>query len=205
MKEQRIGVLGGTFDPIHDGHLVAAERAREAFSLDEVIFVPTGFPPHKDSEVITDFWHRHLMVVLATLGNPYFKVSRLEYERGGVTYTVDTMRQLRKIYGQDAELYFITGVDTILDVFGWRGSRELFTLCKFIAAVRPGYDLHIVKEVFGGNGQAMVEFMQMPQMEISSSEIRRSVREGRSIKYLVPQAVEDYIKGQGLYCSKGSS
>ena len=129
---------------------MAAETAREKYSLEQIIFVPTGIPPHKEPDMITDFWHRHLMVVLAVLGNPYFKVSSLEYERGGITYTVDTMRQLRQIYDEDTtDLYFITGVDTILDVFGWREPKELFSLCKFIAAARPGYDLRIVKEVLG--------------------------------------------------------
>ncbi|HHV34540.1 MAG TPA: nicotinate-nucleotide adenylyltransferase [Syntrophomonadaceae bacterium] len=202
MKEQRIGILGGTFDPIHYGHLVAAETAREKYSLEQIIFVPTGIPPHKEPDMITDFWHRHLMVVLAVLGNPYFKVSSLEYERGGITYTVDTMRQLRQIYDEDTtDLYFITGVDTILDVFGWREPKELFSLCKFIAAARPGYDLRIVKEVFGKYYDNVVGFLEMPQMDISSSDIRSRVQEGRSIKYLVPEAVENYIRQQGLYSS----
>lgn len=202
MKEQRIGILGGTFDPIHNGHLVAAEAARERFSLEQIIFVPTGIPPHKELDMITDYWHRHVMVVLAVLGNPYFKVSRLEYERGGVTYTVDTMRQLREVYSDEGtDIYFITGVDTILDVFGWREPEELFSLCKFIAATRPGYDMRIVKEIFGKYYHNVVEFLEMPQMDISSSDIRRRVREGKSIKYLVPEVVEHYIRQQGLYSS----
>lgn len=209
MKEQRIGILGGTFDPIHYGHLVVAEAARESFSLEQVIFMPTAIPPHKELDTVTDFWHRHLMIVLAVLGNPYFNVSRLEYERGGVTYTVDTMRQLRQIYGEETELCFITGVDTIMDVFGWREPKELFSLCKFIAATRPGYDQRIVKEIFGKDFHRVVDFLEMPQIDISSSEIRRRVRKGKSIKYLVPDLVENYIRQQRLYisdtdCPKGT-
>jgi nicotinate-nucleotide adenylyltransferase len=163
MKRQRIGILGGTFDPIHNGHLVTAETAREQFALERVIFMPTGIPPHKQKDRITDFWHRHLMLVLAVLDNPYFSVSRLEYERGGVTYTVDTMRQLRQVYSeQDTDLYFITGVDTVMDVFGWRRPEELFSLCKFIAATRPGYDGRIVKDVFGKYYHNVIEFLEMP-------------------------------------------
>jgi nicotinate-nucleotide adenylyltransferase len=200
MKRQRIGILGGTFDPIHNGHLVTAETAREQFALERVIFMPTGIPPHKQKDRITDFWHRHLMLVLAVLDNPYFSVSRLEYERGGVTYTVDTMRQLRQVYSeQDTDLYFITGVDTVMDVFGWRRPEELFSLCKFIAATRPGYDGRIVKDVFGKYYHNVIEFLEMPQMDISSSDIRRRVQKGKSIKYLVPDRVEKYIRQQGLY------
>ncbi len=199
MKEQRIGILGGTFDPIHYGHLVAAEAAREKFSLERVIFVPTGIPPHKETGTVTDFWHRYLMVVLAVLGNPYFEVSRLEYERRGVTYTIDTMRQLRQLYGTEAELFFITGVDTILGVFSWLQAEELFSLCKFIVALRPGYDMQVVKEVLGKHYETVVEPLEMPQIGISSSGIRRRVLEGKSIKYLVPEAVEQYITQQEIY------
>jgi len=201
MNEQRVGILGGTFDPVHHGHLVAAEAAMENFSLDKVVFMPAANPSHKQPDSVTEFWHRHLMVVLAVLGNPNFKVSRLEYERGGITYTVDTMRQLRQIYGEGAELHFITGIDTILDIFSWREPKELFTLCKFIAATRPGYDKRIVEEIFGEHFKDVIQFLDMPQMDISSSDIRRRVREGKSIKYLVPEAVEQYIRQQGLYSS----
>ncbi|HHY40417.1 MAG TPA: nicotinate-nucleotide adenylyltransferase [Syntrophaceticus sp.] len=198
MKEQRLGILGGTFDPIHYGHLMVAEAAREKFFLDKVIFMPASIPPHKHG-VLTDFWHRYLMVTLAILGNPFFEASRLEYERGGITYTVDTMRQLRQIHGDAAELFFITGVDTILDIFGWKEPEELLSLCRFIVAARPGLDLHIVSEVFGKYYSLVVMPLEMPQLDISSSDIRKRIREGRSIKYLVPESVEQYIIQQKLY------
>ncbi|AFV12347.1 nicotinate-nucleotide adenylyltransferase NadD [Thermacetogenium phaeum DSM 12270] len=204
MEEQRIGILGGTFDPIHCGHLVAAEAARERFRLQRVIFIPTGIPPHKEPATVTDFWHRYLMVALAVLTNPYFDVSRLEYERGGITYTVDTMRQLREIYGTAAELFFITGSDTILEIFGWKEPEQLLSLCKFIVAVRPGFDMHFVEKVLGKYYRTRVYPLEMPQLGISSSDIRRRVREGRSIRYLVPEAVEAYIRRERLYvASKG--
>ena len=193
-----MGILGGTFDPIHYGHLMVAEAAREKFFLDKVIFMPTSIPPHKLG-ILTDFWHRYLMVMLAILGNPFFEVSRLEYERGGVTYTVDTMRQLRQLYGDAAELFFITGVDTIMDIFGWKEPEELLSLCRFIVAARPGLDLHIVGEIFGKYYSSVVIPLEMPQLDISSSDIRKRVREGRSIKYLVPESVEQYIIQQKLY------
>lgn len=199
MKKQRIGILGGTFDPIHHGHLVVAEASREKFQLDRVLFVPAGIPPHKKPDTVTDFWHRYLMVSLAVLANPCFEVSRLEYERGGITYTVDTMRQLRQIFGSSTALYFITGADTILEIFGWKKPEELLTLCNFIVATRPGYDLHLVEKVLGEYYQTAVFPLKMPQLGVSSSDIRRRVRDGRSIKYLVPEAVEAYICREGLY------
>ncbi|HBG23016.1 MAG TPA: nicotinic acid mononucleotide adenylyltransferase [Peptococcaceae bacterium] len=203
MSRQRIGILGGTFDPIHNGHLMAAETARERFSLEKVYFMPTGIPSHKHK--ITEYWHRHLMVVLAVMDNPYFSVSRLEYEREGVSYTVDTMRRLRQVYSeQDTDIYFITGIDTIVEIFGWRESEELLSLCKFIAATRPGYDPHIVRDILGKYYPDVIDFLEMPQMNISSSNIRRRVREGKSIKYLVPEVVEKYIRQQGLYFSNPS-
>lgn len=191
--------MGGTFDPIHYGHLVAAEAAREKFLLERVIFVPTGVPPHKEPGTVTDFWHRYLMVALAVLSNPHFEVSRLEYERGGVNYTVDTLRQLRRIYGAGARLFFITGADTILEIFGWREPEELLSLCRFIVAARPGYDMHLVKEVLGKFYRTAVIPLEMPQLGISSSDIRRRVREGKPIRYLVPEAVDAYINREGLY------
>lgn len=201
MKEQRIGILGGTFDPIHYGHLMAAETAREKFSLDRVIFMPTAIPPHKE-HVVTDFRHRYQMVMLAILGNPFFEASCLEYERGGVTYTVDTMRQLRHKYGNNTALFFITGIDTILDIFGWKEPEELLSLCRFIIAARPGFDLCIIGEILGRYYKSAVIPMEMPQLDISSSDIRKRIREGRSIKYLVPEKVEQYIIQQKLYLHK---
>jgi len=204
MKEQRIGILGGTFDPIHYGHLVVAEASREKFQLDRVIFIPTGIPPHKKPETVTDFWHRYLMVSLAVLSNPYFEVSCLEYERGGVTYTVDTMRQLRRIFDSSTVLYFITGADTMLEIFGWKEPEELLTLCRFIVATRPGYDPHLVENVLGEYYRTAVVPLKMPQVGISSSDIRRRVRDGRSIKYLLPESVEAYIYRERLYLDEVS-
>ncbi|MDH7577214.1 MAG: nicotinate-nucleotide adenylyltransferase [Bacillota bacterium] len=199
MNGRRIGIMGGTFDPIHYGHLVTAEAAREKYRLQRVIFVPSGHPPHKDPGTVTDFWHRYLMVILAVVSNPYFEVSRLEYERGGVTYTIDTVREFRHRYGTDTELFFITGADAILEIFTWKQSEELLAMCRFIAATRPGYDLGQLNSLLGEFYQGAVSVLEIPVLSISSSDLRRRVKMGLSLKYLVPEGVEFYIEQHGLY------
>ncbi len=204
MDVLRIGIMGGTFDPIHYGHLVTAEAARERFGLKKVIFVPSGQPPHKKPEAVSPFWHRYLMVVLATYSNPYFEVSAVEYERGGPSYTVDTVREFRRLYGPDAELFFVTGADAILEILTWKAPEELLSLCRFIAATRPGYDLRQLHQVLGEFYLGAVSLLEIPMLSISSSEIRERVRRGFSIKYLVPEPVEAYIYQKGLYRAPGA-
>lgn len=198
----RLGIMGGTFDPVHYGHLVTAEGARYTFGLDEVLFVPAGKPPHKQNAQVSDPEHRYMMTVLATLTNPYFEVSRLEIDRGGVSYTVDTLRTLREQYGPEAELFFITGADAILDITTWKDSDQCLALAHFVAATRPGFSLDHLPEStrqWLARYKDRFHILRVPAMAISSTEIRERVREGCSIRYLVPEPVEHYIRRQGLY------
>ncbi len=189
------GIMGGTFDPIHLGHLVTAEEVRDYFQLDEVVFVPSARPPHKIGQVITNPEHRYLMVVLATITNPYFRVSRIELERVGPSYAVDTLRYYREFWGSESEIYFITGADAFAQISSWNNPDELFRLCTFVAATRPGYKMVSMEEKY----RQRVKMIEVSALAIASSEIRRRVKKGESIKYLVPEAVENYIKKNGLY------
>ena len=202
MSGQRVGIMGGTFDPVHYGHLVTAEAAREWYSLQEVVFVPSGHPPHKTAGTVSDFWSRYQMAVLATATNPFFEVSRMEYERGGHSYTVDTVRAFRQLYGDGTELFFVTGADAILEIIEWKQPEELLAMCRFIAATRPGYDLRQLNALLGEYFSGSVSILEIPAPSISSSDIRERVRRGASIKYLVPEAVEAYIVENGLYRSE---
>jgi nicotinate-nucleotide adenylyltransferase len=195
---KRLGVMGGTFDPIHHGHLVTAEEALQQFELDEVVFVPTGQPWMKQDRDVSPAEHRYLMVVIATASNPRFSVSRLEIERDGPTYAVDTLKELRAERGEDAELFFITGADAILEIFQWKSPEEAFELAHFIAATRPGYDLAAFEQG-ASTSHAQVSAMTIPALAISSTDIRVRVREGRPIRYLVPEGVQTYIQKAGLY------
>jgi len=199
---RRVGVMGGTFDPIHYGHLVTAEAARAGFGLERVIFVPAGRPPHKEPRAVSDPEHRYLMVVLATITNPHFEVSRVDIERPGLSYTVDTIRELRARLGGDTELYFITGADAMLEILHWKDGDTLLGMCHFIAATRPGFVLSKVEERLGEawvRHRDRVHFLQVPALAISSTDIRARVREGRPIRYLLPDAVAHYIAKTGLY------
>lgn len=202
MQREKMGIMGGTFDPIHYGHLVTAEAARHTFSLAQVVFVPTGRPPHKPEEVVTDAEHRYLMTVLATIENPFFTASRMEIDRPGYSYTIDTVREFKEMFGPRCHLYFITGADAILEIFTWRNPEGLLDSCSFIAATRPGYSpaqlSSLVSSLQRQDGP-QIEFLEVPALAISSSDIRMRVREGRPIKYLVPEAVEYYIIKNGLY------
>lgn len=193
----KIGIMGGTFDPIHIGHLVAAEEARAVFGLDKVIFVPNYQPPHKPGVPITDPEHRYAMVLLSIYTNPYFEVSRMEIERKGLSYAIDTVREFIKLY-PGADIYFITGADAIAEILSWKDGREILKLCKFIAVTRPGYDIEKVKEKLRSVDNN-VEFLRITEINISSTEIRRRVKEGKPIKYLVPETVENYIYKHNLY------
>ncbi len=196
----KLGVMGGTFNPIHLGHLVAAETIRDEFKLDEVLFVPSGKPPHKDNDEIASPEHRWMMTLLATASNEFFSASAIEIERGGESYTRDTLLQLREIYGKDTEMFFITGADAIVEISTWHKTEDLPKLAKFIAASRPGYKL--AWEKIDPRFRKSTYLVEVPALAISSTEIRRRVREGKTIKYLVPEAVEKYIYKNHLYQPK---
>ncbi len=195
---KRLGVMGGTFDPIHHGHLVTAEAALWAFGLDEVVFVPTGQPWMKADREVTPPEHRYLMTVIATASNPRFSVSRIEVERRGPTYTVDTLQELRRQAEDEVELFFITGADAMLEIFHWKDPEEVLSLAHFIAATRPGYDIaRFEKEA--PTSHPKVSALDVPALAISSTDIRRRVRAGQPIRYLVPEGVETYIRKFELY------
>lgn len=197
---KRIGLMGGTFNPIHNGHLVTAEEARVQFALDEVIFIPSGKPPHKSERKIADAHHRAMMTLLATVTNPYFHVSQVEIERPGYSYTYDTVSYFQELYQGKAELYFITGADAILEIIAWKNVEQLFEKCWFIAATRPGFDLSAIRSSdLPKAAKEKVFYMEIPALAISSTDVRRRIKEGRPIKYLMPSAVETYIYKNKLY------
>jgi len=199
---KRIGISGGTFDPIHYGHLVIAEEIRETMGLEKVIFIPSGNPPHKKNIKVTQAIHRYNMVKLAIDSNPYFEVSTIEIEREGYSYTIDTLKQLKQIYGQDTTLFFMTGADVIPELVTWRSFENLFTLCEFVAVLRPGFERESLLEkieYYKNNYKAIIHIVDAPLIGISSTIIRERVKKGKTIKYLVPESVEKYIKENGLY------
>jgi|SRR5690606_29935497 len=207
-RKRRIGVMGGTFDPIHYGHLVAAAEAVEEFGLEEVVFVPAGQPPHKQPEAVSDAVHRYMMTVLATVANDVFTVSRIDIDRPGPSYTVDTLAELQRRYGPDTELYFITGADAMSQILQWKDGASLFEMCHFIAATRPGYGLMGFKKALGPIAQQFkdrIHPLQVPALAISSSDIRHRIRQGRSARYLLPDPVWHYIMKNGLYRWPNSS
>ena len=197
----RVGVFGGTFDPIHIGHLVAAEETRVQLSLERVVFVPAGLPPHKLANHISPVEHRLAMVQLAIASNPYFTVSRVDIDRFGPCYTVDTMELLRDEWGPDTELYFIMGSGSLADILTWHKPERLIRLCRLAVVKRPGYDVDIeeLDRLLPGIA-SRVRFINSPLIDVASCDIRRRVREGLSIKYQVPEVVEKYIYEHGLYC-----
>jgi nicotinate-nucleotide adenylyltransferase len=200
-RRTRLGVMGGTFDPIHHGHLLTAEEARVQFELDEVLFVPTGQPWMKSERRVSPPEDRYLMVVIATSSNPRFMVSRLEVERDGPTYSVDTLRTVREERG-DVDLFFITGADAMLEILQWKDPEEALSMAHFIAASRPGYDLSRFER--GAPAEhPNVTVMQIPALAISSTDIRERVAAGRPIRYLVPEGVQTYIEKAGLYRDGG--
>jgi nicotinate-nucleotide adenylyltransferase len=186
--------MGGTFDPIHHGHLVAANEVATRFALDEVVFVPTGRPWQKSDRDVAPAEDRYLMTVIATASNPMFTVSRLEVDRDGPTYTVDTLAHLRERYGAGTELFFITGADALAQILGWHRSEELFELAHFVGVTRPGHDLS--DEGFPAGRVTLVE---VPALAISSTDCRARVAAEQPIWYLVPDGVVQYIAKRGLY------
>ncbi len=205
----RIGIMGGTFDPVHYGHLVTAGEARWQFDLDLVLFVPNRHPPHKDPREVSSPEDRYLMTFLAIATNPRFRVSRIEIDREGPSYTIDTIRALRREQPGD-ELFYITGADALGQILRgeWRDTERLLKLCQFIGASRPGYQLD--QEQWASSHHRVrphlssIHVMEIPAMAISSTDIRARVREGRPITYLVPEAVEQYISTHGLYLKAAS-
>jgi nicotinate-nucleotide adenylyltransferase len=185
--------MGGTFDPIHHGHLVAASEVAQSFELDEVIFVPTGHPWQKGT--VTEGEHRYLMTVIATASNPRFTVSRVDIDREGPTFTIDTLRDIRADR-PDAELFFITGADAIAQILSWRDVQELWDLAHFVAVSRPGHDLSI-----SGLPQQDVSLLEVPALSISSTDCRSRVNRGYPVWYLVPDGVVQYISKHHLYRS----
>lgn len=196
--------MGGTFDPIHFGHLVAAEEALVQFNLDRVIFMPTGQPATKSHLQITPAEDRYLMTVLATAVNPDFDVSRMEVDRPGRTYTVDTLRALRDAYGPAAQLFFITGADAVWEIVSWKDADEVAALATFIAATRPGYDLDAARATHEETtSRFRIEYMEVPALAISSTDVRARVAERRPIRYLTPEPVVAYIAKHRLYRGAG--
>ncbi|MFH1020815.1 MAG: nicotinate-nucleotide adenylyltransferase [Pseudomonadota bacterium] len=212
----RVGILGGTFDPVHNGHLAVAEAVRQALALSGLIFVPAFLPPHKPTYAISPFAHRVAMLELAIVDRPGFSVSRLEAERVGPSYSIDTLRTLRQVLGRDVHLFFIIGMDAFAEIHTWKAHLELLDHASFVvigrpdhcrqscgqtvAANFPGYAFVEARGSWQGDpGQGVIHPVAMVPMKVSSTEIREAIRQGRSVRDLVPATVEDYIKAQGLY------
>ena len=191
---RRIGVMGGTFDPVHHGHLVAASEVAHDFALDEVVFVPTGEPYQKETRKVSPAEDRYLMTVIATASNPKFSVSRVDIDRPGPTYTIDTLRDLRAERGDNAEFYFITGADALARMISWRDADELFKLAHFVGCTRPGHQL-----TMSDLPADRIKLVQIPALAISSTQCRERVRAGYPIWYLVPDGIVQYISKRRLY------
>ncbi|MEX2356620.1 MAG: nicotinate-nucleotide adenylyltransferase [Thermaerobacterales bacterium] len=201
MTVRRIGILGGTFDPVHYGHLIAGENALEAMALDEMVFVPCRIPPHKTACLVAPAEHRYELTRLAAAGNPRFSVSRLELNRPGPSYTADTLKSLARLH-PGCDLYFITGIDAFMGISRWREPQVLFSSARIVVVSRPGYNgksLSAALSELSPEQRERVEVVEIPSLDISSSDLRRRVREGRSIRYLVPEAVRCYIQDHKLY------
>ena len=222
----RLGIMGGTFDPIHLGHLRAAEEIYWAFGLDRIIFVPAARPPHKEEAVVASALHRYEMVSLATVFTPYFTVSPIELQRPGTSYSVETVREFQKLSGPQTTLYFVVGVDAFLEMSGWREARELLTLARVIVTARPGWRLDEVERLLTPDQRRLlgdpafrylkvadidperverdllprqVLLVEVVSLDIASREIRQLVEEGRSIRHLVPDTVAAYMAKNRLY------
>jgi len=194
--------MGGTFDPIHFGHLIAAEEARLRFQLQRIVFVANGSPPHKKDYEVSSAEARYDMVVLATASNPAFETSRIEVERPGPSYAVDTAAYFREEVGPDALLCFITGADAMLELLTWREPERLAELCEFIAVVRPGYDVRRLADVLGSKLMSRTRVLQVPGVDISSTELRRRAAAGETLRYLTPAPVVRYIEANRLYAGE---
>lgn len=213
---QRVGILGGTFDPVHHGHLAVAEAVHQALALSAILFIPAFLPPHKPTYAISPFAHRVAMLDLAVAGHPGFFVSRLEAEREGVSYSIDTLRALRQALGKDVRLFFIVGMDAFAEIHTWKSNRELLSQASFVVIGRPDHCQHSCEQTVttnfpgyafdeplgcwqGDPGQGAIHPVAMAPVKVSSTGIREAVRQGRSIRDCVPGAVADYIEAQELY------
>lgn len=198
----RFGIMGGSFDPIHYGHLMLAEQIRTQFHLDKVYFIPVGNAPHKAAGHMTDKMDRYEMTVLATMNNPGFSVSRIEIDSDTVSYTINTVKKLKEKLEKEDTLYFITGADAIIELETWKNFKALLGICKFIGATRPGIDtskmIQKIDELKVNYG-ADISITTVPALAISSTDIRERVGDGQSIKYLLPEPVEQYIYEKNLY------
>jgi nicotinate-nucleotide adenylyltransferase len=191
---QRVGVMGGTFDPVHHGHLVAASEVAERFGLDEVVFVPTGRPWQKSDREVSEAEDRYLMTVIATASNPRFSVSRIDIDRDGPTFTVDTLTDLHAERGDGVELFFITGADALAQILSWQRAEQAVGLAHFVGVTRPG---HVLADP--GLPDGRVSLVEIPALAISSSDCREGVGRNQPIWYLVPDGVVQYIAKRGLY------
>lgn len=201
LNKQKIGIMGGTFDPVHYGHLVIAESARSEFGLEKIIFIPTGEPPHKKAYRITDAEDRYNMVQMAIADNDNFAISRIEIERPGPSYTVDTLMQLHSLH-PEIDPYIITGADAIVEILTWKNVSFIAALCHFIAATRPGYSLDRLNQEINGLPPVIrqkILTIEIPGVAISSTEIRKRLAENKPISYLLPGQVEKYIRQKKLY------
>ncbi len=199
---KRLGIMGGTFDPIHKGHLALAQKASEEFALDEIIFIPSGAPPHKKPGEVTDKEHRFKMVKSAIKGQEKYSISRIELDRKGVCYAVDTFNKLKKKYGEKAKLFYIMGLDSINEILDWKKPLELFKLCEFIVGTRPGSKIRTFKRLVKFPPlQKEVDKIHLMELQenISSSDIRERLKAGKSAKSLLPKVIEAYIKRNNLY------
>ncbi len=199
--KKRIGLMGGTFDPVHYGHLVAAEEARYQFVMEKVIFVPASKPPHKSRKDISTPEQRLEMTKIAVSTNPYFTTSDIEIKRAGLSYTIDTVLAMKQV-NPDWEIYFITGADVILDILTWKNIERLLRECYFVAATRPGFHLELIEcklDRLSKEALARIKTIEVPALAISSTNIRQRVREDRPIKYLLPDEVEKFIYQNSLY------
>jgi nicotinate-nucleotide adenylyltransferase len=188
--------MGGTFDPVHHGHLVAASEVQSWLGLDEVVFVPTGQPWQKSSREVTSAEHRYLMTVIATASNPRFTVSRVDIDRDGPTYTIDTLRDLTEAM-PETDLYFITGADALAEIFTWRNAPELWALARFVGCTRPGYEMDT--SILDGIPPDRVSMLEIPALAISSTDCRHRTAAGEPVWYLVPDGVVQYIAKHRLY------
>lgn len=210
----RVGILGGTFDPVHYGHLRFAEEGRELFGLEEIIFIPCGIPPHKEATKISPAEKRLRMVELAVAGNPRFCVWDIEIKRPWLSYSVETIKEIKEKYGSSLELFFLVGFDAFQEIGTWKDYQELLSLCHFVVATRAGQAGRLPLEIeplfcydknagcYCHKGGSRLYLAEITALDISSTKIRDAVQEGRSIKYLVPREVEDYIKREGLYSNR---
>jgi nicotinate-nucleotide adenylyltransferase len=199
-RTYRLGIMGGTFDPIHHGHLVAAEQAFDDLGLDVVVFMASGQPAFKLDKKVSSGEDRYAMTVLATSDNPHFLASRFEIMRQGVTYTADTLELLRGYYPDNVEFYFITGADAIADIVQWKDAWRIARYAHLVGATRPGYDLNRARSAIAASPYPFdVTYLEVPALAISSSDLRQRVGSGQSLRYLTPDSVRGFIEKRGLY------